>query len=86
MVASMAATSLAKVSGNFPIYSSVSRLPVESPMPTVFCLPVETTIWLPVETVFTVSVCLAGDVFPFNCGVVALVVTTPIWAFLASIN
>ena len=67
--ASIAAASLAKISGDFSLCYSVSRLPVE----VVF--------WLPVETVFTVSVCLARGVFPFNFCVVALVVPSFVWNF-----
>ena len=40
-VASTATASLAKISGDFSFCCPFSRLPVESPMLTVFCLPVE---------------------------------------------
>jgi len=68
--ASIAAVSLAKISGDFSVCYLVSMLPVE----TVFWLPVEVVFWLLVEAVFTISVCFAGGVFAFNSYVVALVV------------
>jgi len=80
-VASTAAASLAKISGNFSFYCPVSRLSVENPVSTIFRLPVDTVFWLPVETVFTVLVCLAGGAFPFNFGVVFLVVSSLAWNF-----
>ena len=79
--ASTAAASLAKISGDFFFCCSVSMLPVESPVSTVFMLHVEKIFMLPVETVSTVSVCLAGCVFPFNLCVVALVVPSFVWTF-----
>jgi len=43
-VASMTAASLAKISGDFSLCCPSSRLPVESPVLTIF--------WLPIEMVF----------------------------------
>ena len=72
-VASTAAASLAKISGDISFCCSVSMLPVESLVLTVF--------WLPVETVFTISIYLATGVFSFNFVVVALGVPSPAWTF-----
>ena len=71
-VASTAAASLAKISGDFSFYFLFSRLPVESPVLTVFWLPVEMVFRLPVELVFTILACLAGGSFSLNCVVFAL--------------
>lgn len=58
-VARTAATSLARISGDFSFCCPVFRLPVESPVLTIFWLPVETVSMFPVEIVSTVLVCLA---------------------------
>ena len=79
--ASIAAASLAKISGDFSFCCSVSILLVESTMSTVFRFAVETIFMLPIETVLTVSVCLVGCVFHFNFCVVALVVPSFVWTF-----
>ena len=88
-VANIVDASLAKISGDFSFCCPVSRLPIESPVSTVFWLPVEIVFWLPVETVFrlpvenvfTILVYLARGVFTFNCGVIALVMFSLVWNF-----
>jgi len=67
-VASTTVASLAKILGDFSFYCPFPRLPVESPILTIFWLPVEAVFWLPVEMVcqlpvepvFTDLACLAG--------------------------
>lgn len=71
MVASTAATSLAKISGDFSFCCSVFILPVESLVSTIFMLPVE--IHVPV------SACFADCVFSFCFCVVSLAVTLFSW-------
>jgi len=49
-VASTAAASLEKISGDFSFCFPFLRLPVESPIVAIFCLPVEVVFWIPLET------------------------------------
>jgi len=88
-VASIAAASLAKISGDFSFCYPFPRLPVESPVVAVlwlpveivFCLPVEIVCWLPAEPVFPDLACLAGGAFSLICAVVSLGVPLLVWTF-----
>jgi len=87
--ASTAAASLAKILGDFSLCCSVSRIPIESLVSTIFWLPVEMIFWIPIEivfrlpvgTIFTALVCLAGGSFPFNFVMVSLGVSLLSWTF-----